>query len=82
MPKPPKYFFFDAGLNQSGASHYHDVYSHAHIPLNEQEFIKLKSLVKVVDTRMDVGAGILRGSYWLPSSGPIVNFISNFIDHE
>jgi hypothetical protein len=37
---------------------------------------------KIIDTRMDVGPGLLKGSYWLPSAGPIVNWISNFLAPE
>jgi hypothetical protein len=34
IPKPPKYFFFDAGLNQTGAEHYKDSFAQANVPLN------------------------------------------------
>ena len=34
IPKPPKYFFYDAGLNQKGASSYENAYSHSHQALS------------------------------------------------
>lgn len=55
LPKPPKYFFFDAGLNQKGVTSYELSLKHAHVPLSVAEFDKLRTVVKVVDTRMDVG---------------------------
>ena len=36
----------------------------------------------MVDTRVDVGEGIIRGTYWLPGNGPIVNWISNLFGPE
>lgn len=38
LPKPPKYFFYDAGLNQKGASPYEASFKKAHIPLSVEEF--------------------------------------------
>ena len=82
LPRPPKYFFHDAGLNQKGPSSYDLALKNAHIPLTPAEFLKFKSVAKVVDTRTDLGQGLIKGSYWLPNNGPIVNFISNFISPE
>lgn len=58
IPKPPKYFFFDAGLNQKGAESYHKSHTQAHRALTSDEFLKLSSNSKIIDTRMEVGAGI------------------------
>jgi hypothetical protein len=38
--------------------------------------------MRVIDTRVDAGEGIIRGSYWLPGNGPIVNWISNLFGPE
>jgi len=34
LPKPPKYFFHDAGLNQKGATSYELSFKSAHVPLS------------------------------------------------
>ena len=36
IPKPPKYFFYDASLNQKGASPYDVSFKKAHVPLTLQ----------------------------------------------
>lgn len=83
IPKPPKYFFYNAGLNQKGASSYEVNLKKAHVPLTIEEFNKLRTQYKVVDTRHTIGEkGIIRGLLWLPNVGPIVNILSNFISHE
>jgi hypothetical protein len=41
--------------------------------LTPEKFSKHKEIAKVVDTRLDVGSGIIKGAYWLPRVGPIVN---------
>lgn len=56
IPKPPSYFFHDAGLNQKGALSYEKAHSTAHRSLSAQEFFKHKNS-KIIDTRMDVGPG-------------------------
>jgi hydroxyacylglutathione hydrolase len=56
IPKPPKYFFFDAGLNQKGADSYHNAHTHANRPLTHEQFLKHKNAT-IIDTRMDVGPG-------------------------
>lgn len=38
LPKPPKYFFYDAGLNQKGATPYDLALKKAHLPLTIDEF--------------------------------------------
>ena len=38
LPKPPKYFFYDAGLNQKGATPYDLALKKAHLPLTLEEF--------------------------------------------
>lgn len=55
LPKPPSYFFYDAGLNQKGATPYDLALKKAHVPLAIEEFEKLRSQYKVVDTRVDIG---------------------------
>jgi hydroxyacylglutathione hydrolase len=55
LPKPPSYFFYDAGLNQKGATPYDLALKKAHVPLTLEEFEKVRTQYKVVDTRVDVG---------------------------
>jgi len=38
--------------------------------------------MRIVDTRLDVGKGIIRGSLWLPANTPFVNWISGFFGPE
>jgi glyoxylase-like metal-dependent hydrolase (beta-lactamase superfamily II) len=78
MPKPPPYFFHDAALNQSGPEDFNFTRKHVHTPLHPNEFNTLRKSAKLVDTRMDVGKGVLHGAYWLPSGAPITSWISLF----
>ena len=57
IAKPPKYFFYDAGLNQKGASSYNEALKKAQIPITVEEFQKLRTQYKVVDTRINIGKG-------------------------
>lgn len=50
--------------------------------LSQKDFEKYRQIMKVVDTRLDVGKGIIRGTIWLPSNGAFVNWISNFFGPE
>ena len=59
IPKPPKYFFYDAGLNQKGATSYDEALKKAQIPLTVEEFQKLRTQYKVVDTRTNIGKGTI-----------------------
>ena len=52
---PPKYFFYDAGLNQKGATPYEIAFKKAHVPLTIEDFNKLRTQMKVIDTRHNVG---------------------------
>ena len=40
MPKPPKYFFHDAKLNQTGVDHFDEALKKANNPLSAEGFIK------------------------------------------
>ena len=55
LPKPPSYFFYDAGLNQKGATSYDLALKKSHIPFTTQEFQKLRTQYKVIDTRVNIG---------------------------
>ena len=82
LPQPPNYFFFDAALNHSGPSHYHNNYEHANKALTKVEFSGLMGKVKVIDTRVKVEKGIIKGVYWFTSKAVMLNFISYFIKPE
>jgi hydroxyacylglutathione hydrolase len=80
LPKPPKYFFYDAALNQKGSQvSYESTYKKAHVSLTEAEFLKLKDKFTLLDARSNPEEGFVKGAYWLPASGPLCNFISHFI---
>lgn len=47
-----------------------------------EEFKALAKKVVVVDTRSDIGAGLIRGAYWLPAKGAIVSWLANLISPD
>lgn len=68
LPKPPKYFFYDAGLNQKGPQITYDAaLKKAHISLTPEEFLKLKDKYALLDARSKPSEGFVRGAYWLPN---------------
>ena len=38
--------------------------------------------VPVIDTRNDIGAGLIKGAYWLPAKGAIVGWLTNLISPD
>jgi hydroxyacylglutathione hydrolase len=78
IPKAPKYFFYDADLNQKGTVSYEENLKEAHVPLSLDEFDKLRTQMTVIDTRHVLGEkgticltqGSSRASSGCPTPGP------------
>jgi hydroxyacylglutathione hydrolase len=79
---PPKYFFYDSFLNQQGPATYSESVKRVSVPLSVEGFKTLAEKITIVDTRNDVGAGLIKGSYWLPSKGAIVYWLTSLISPE
>jgi hydroxyacylglutathione hydrolase len=82
ISEPPKYFFYDSSLNQKGPVDYYQSLKNANIPLSVEEFKALAQKVTVIDTRNELGAGLIKGAYWLPAKGAIINWLANLIQPE
>jgi hypothetical protein len=49
------------------------------VPLSVEEYKALAQKTIIVDTRKDVGAGLIKGAYWLPSKGAIVYWLTSLV---
>lgn len=81
MPRPPKYFFHDAKLNQTGFDNFDQALKQANNPLSVQEFANLAQKTTIVDTRNDVQV-LIKGSFWLPAKGAIAGWLSSYFVPE
>lgn len=79
---PPKYFFHDSSLNQQGPADYSEAVKRANVPLSLEDYKELAQKTVIIDTRNDTGAGLIKGAYWLPAKGAIVNWLANLISPE
>lgn len=82
IPNPPKYFFYDAALNQSGPLDYNSALLKANRPLSAEEYAELGKTLTIIDTRQDIGEGLIVGAYWLPSKGAITNWLASLLAPE
>ena len=80
MSKPPKYFPYDAKLNQIGVSPYSELIEKANKPLSAEEFQVLSEKVAVIDTRAEPES-IIRGKnvFWLTSKGTTAGWLANIL---
>ncbi len=70
-------------LNQTGPpSTYEQVFKKAHVLLTHDQFMKLKDKFILIDARMNIEGGIVKGAYWLPYSMAVCNYISHFVAPE
>lgn len=79
IPNPPKYFFYDAALNQSGPVDYNSALLKANRPLSPEEFAEQAKQLPIIDTRHDIENGLIVGAYWLPSKGAITNWLASLL---
>ena len=84
LAPPPKYFFFDANLNQEGIqNHYENILSQVKKPLNVDNFEKIvKEGVTVIDTRHILEDGLIKGAFWISSESSLCNLLPNVLEPE
>lgn len=76
MVAPPKYFFHDAKLNHKGPGSFEEEFAKINKPLSIEEFQKAAETATVFDTRLNPEGGVIVGSYWVPSVGPMCQWVS------
>lgn len=57
IAEPPKYFFYDSAINQTGAVVYEEIKKRVSVPLSREQFRELSQKSPIVDTRVQIGKG-------------------------
>lgn len=63
-------------MNHSGPGNFEEQLKKAAVPLSIEEFQKAASNCPVFDTRPEVEGGLIKGSLWVSSKGPITTWVS------
>jgi len=80
VSEAPKYFKFDATMNQSALSPYTEKLAQVNRPLSVEEFQNLSETLPVIDSRINPEA-IIKGKnvYWLTAKATLVNWAANLV---
>ncbi|CAD8095894.1 unnamed protein product [Paramecium primaurelia] len=82
LPKPPQYFFYNAGLNKNiFTSDLIEILKKSNRKLSPQD-AKLKNTAQIIDSRNSISEGFIPGSINVPLQIPFAHWVGTLLPHN
>ncbi|CAD8200016.1 unnamed protein product [Paramecium octaurelia] len=82
LPKPPQYFFYNAGLNKNTiTSDLNEILKKSNKKLSPQD-AKLTKTAQIIDSRNSIAEGFIPGSINVPLQIPFAHWVGTLLPHN